>query len=198
MSIICFRCVRRILILWQCICILTLSMFCMPSFGFDWEKCKHESFSNRPSPGVLFGSFLSTTATVSFSSSIGPCSGIGVSYREDRLNYVVNNHMQLANDIAKGEGEYLKTLGSLFRCIPEAMPELNEILKKHYHEIYGSRLEFDPRTSFEAIELVFSKSPILTENCPNKCTETDLSQAQVRMGWGRQCKHDLRPAVRPK
>ena len=105
-------------------------LFLSPSlaFGFNWHKCRH----NVGAPGLAG----MTSSTTQFTSSWGACSMLGMT--EQRKLFVASNIENLKTDAARGEGEYLNTLASLYGCDQISAHYLSNLLKTNYGKIFGN------------------------------------------------------------
>lgn len=120
--------------------VFTLFAFSENSYSFSWSKCK--SYLSTPGRSLFGIGILS--ATTQFSSTWGPCTGLGMNKEDEiKLFYYVNfDHIK--SDIAKGSGDYLNGFLQHRDCNKKGV-ELK--LRRDYFQIFNG----DMSESYNAI-----------------------------------------------
>lgn len=108
--------------------------------AFVWDECRR-SFSNIKGKGfntkAVYRFFDYSTSSGQYSSSRGECSA--TNKIDHAKKFFEENYDQLKNDIAKGNGEYLKTFLTYFKCA--SSQEARYALKENYSDIDSFNLE---------------------------------------------------------
>lgn len=110
------------------LCILVISG---RVYSFNWGECYKSTISKTSIRGD--GWFISSTQ---FSSSFNECSMIG-DVVHDRKVFIALNHDKLQVDAARGGGEYIIALASLYSCRTSDVGILSKVLQENYVEVFG-------------------------------------------------------------
>jgi|SRR5690606_22340210 len=112
--------------------IIVLSLLsAFPVWSFDWEKCSRGLPGGK---GVVVGIPMFTT---SFISSTGGCAMIG-ERTHDRKAFMAYNLDKVQVDAARGGGEYLSVMASLYSCESGDVEKFSRLMQKNYKEIFSS------------------------------------------------------------
>ncbi|GIL18199.1 MAG: hypothetical protein BroJett040_19500 [Oligoflexia bacterium] len=128
----------------RAVLITFILLFYVPfCFAIKWDSCWKE---------VKTWEFLGiSSSTTSFVSSIGDCAMLANTDQEKQKIFFATNYEDIKKDIARGDGEHLRTLVSLFLIKNKKVDSFIEELKKNYMKIYKS----------EGNEIEYSYSEIL-------------------------------------
>jgi hypothetical protein len=129
--------------------IILMMMFSELLYAYDEKKCMDRTLL------VVGGELLSSTQ---FTSSWGECSAIGT--RETRNQFLQANLENIKRDAARGAGEYLHTLSSLYGCKSFSKRNLfYSELQKNYEHLFTE----DPSNSapIQKIENLMIMNPEL-------------------------------------
>ena len=96
------------------------------SFAFDWNKCRKGVI---PHSSWLFSAGLIVSST-SYISSTGECSMIG-SITHNKKVFVAQNYIELMEDAAKGQGDYLEQYALMNNC--NVLKYSNQIHQNYSH-----------------------------------------------------------------
>lgn len=114
--------------------LLLLLLSSTSSFGFNRHKCSN-SFPGSRGYGWQYSSLATlfglSTSSAEFISSTGNCAAFG-SLEDKRNHYYSYNFESIQTEIAKGGGEYLDNLLSLFGCEVDKKRTLINKFKSEY------------------------------------------------------------------
>lgn len=96
-----------------------------PASAFNWNRCKRITF-DRPDTGAR--TFLSTSQ---FTSSTGACSLIGKAERDAKI-FIAHNREKLAQDFAKGSGEYARAFARIYNCNAESQYRIIQNINENF------------------------------------------------------------------
>lgn len=116
------------------------SFLSLSTYAFDMEKCSRA----MPKAGAyIFGLPFSIS---SFISSTGSCAMIGeASY--DRKVFIAYNLDKIQVDAARGGGEYLSVMASLYSCNSSDAKVLFKLMQENYGETFDHRNNGQDATS---------------------------------------------------
>lgn len=122
--------------------------------AFDWSKCQR--FANKDING---GGYIISSSQ--FTTSTGDCAMIGDVVHSRRV-FVAYNLDKIQIDAARGAGEYLSVMASLYSCKNNDQESFSNLMQENYRQIF-SPLNSAER-SLEKIDevLISSKSKIGT------------------------------------
>ena len=92
-------------------------------------------FGSQKGPVQILAATLNGTGGQTFAMTSGTSNCKPV-FGRDATDFIDANRMTLANDIARGNGETLQSLATIYRC--QNSVALSEALKKNYGEIFSS------------------------------------------------------------
>lgn len=108
-------------------------------------------------PGISTGNTYSHTQ---FTSSFGACSAQAKNDRWiERETFLVENFESLRIEIAKGDGEFLRTFSQLSGC--SSPRSLSQELKQNFEALYAS----DPWVLSPRVDDLIAKNPRLSRDC---------------------------------
>jgi len=93
-------------------------------YAFDWGKCRSTFVS-----GAGEGIFISTTSYVS---STGDCSAVAINTTNKNL-FIAQNVVELMEDAAKGQGQYLAYYAQMNQC---DIQNYSEKVHRNYSSIF--------------------------------------------------------------
>lgn len=106
------------------------------AFGFDWDKCKKGYFDKSTGMGHwVWGLLVSVYGTSEFIISTGDCSMVGVN-THDRKIFMAYNFDKIQVDAARGGGEYVSILGSLYECNQLDVDNFSRMMQSNYNKIF--------------------------------------------------------------
>lgn len=128
------------------------------SFAYNWRRCKAKTQVFKPEPdkplsGNILEDVFGTTSkksfdltvnksvgfsvsATSFVTSTGPCKAFGMA-NELRTRYIAHTAKELQLELARGNGEYLTTLASLYGCNDHGRTHFNGILRNEHERIFN-------------------------------------------------------------
>ena len=97
-----------------------------------------------------------TEATFAFTSTTTGC--------DHYTSFIQRSYPQIAENAAKGEGEYLEAFALFRGCSKQNLEPFKAIMKNHYDELF---LETDPqgKTFPHRLEVVMHRYPMLRQEC---------------------------------
>lgn len=111
----------------------------------------------------VIGATTNGTGTQTFGISSGTSNCVTATDKTAKIkNFIEANYESLITDIAKGNGESLKTLSSLYGCNNS---NFSEALKSHYSEITPEKM--DATFVMVNINNVITDTPALYSSCHN-------------------------------
>jgi hypothetical protein len=122
--------------------------------AFNYRRCMDRGIGN-----AYFGGQL--TSTTQFSSSWGPCTMIGAAPLEQRRLFIASTIDSIKLDSARGGGEYLTTMASLYGCDKNGALDFGPIVQRHYLEIFGEEGENSPEYVRTQVEGLIRRVPSL-------------------------------------
>jgi hypothetical protein len=130
--------------------------------GLGWAVTKRKS---------ILSSLVRAYTNVTFSSSFGMTSGTSgcaehslVMKDKKMIHYTESNYHQLMQEMAEGEGEFIRTYAHMMGCRGEGEQRFIQTLKKNYSQIYtheGVR----PDAVYEHVKQSVSSSPWWKTSC---------------------------------
>lgn len=117
-------------------CLLMSLIWSSRSHAFNWDRCEREVLNKggtHLSPGNRQGLFGATTvqkttnssaSSTSYVSSTGACAAFAGTSLYERRVFIVENREELGKQCARGSGEHLETLASLYGCTETSRPEV--------------------------------------------------------------------------
>ncbi len=157
--------------------LLFLTSLVQPLYAFDNDKCGAifpEADSEHPpyyAPLYIFTMFPSTT---SYFSSFGPCS----MYRGNNMRsaFIEKSKSELQIDVARGEGEYLRTFAELSGCPSAQYSHFGASLKAGSSQIFTEKhaKETDLTTNefLQKIDSLIQAEPLLKKSCRLETVQT--------------------------
>lgn len=115
--------------------------------------------------------FAATTNGTSYSQTFGITSGTSnctkdgaVKSEKEKEAFVESAMAELTKDIAKGEGEYITTLASLYGCDSKSTTKFSQALKGRYEEISKAT---DAQSMLSIIDSTVASDADLSKSCQN-------------------------------
>lgn len=114
--------------------LLSFAFLNFNSYAFNWKECKSKRFRS----GVqILGLFEASSSSAEFSTSTGDCAMIGV-VKHDRKVFMAYNLDKIQIDAARGKGDYLSTLASLYRCQAGDVEVFSRRMQMNYSKLFNS------------------------------------------------------------
>jgi len=123
------------------------------AYSFNKKRCNDEIvYGVGSGAGMGLGAIMgSMESSSSYVSSTGPCRAIG-ERESERLNFVVVNHDALEKDAARGSGENLATLASLYDIPKPQSSDFGKYIQQNFKAIFGDAANKDPEQVFDDLE----------------------------------------------
>ena len=167
-------------------------VFSLPSFSYNWSKCKAAYFKPDKPADITKGKILeittqdiskstskitteSFTSTTSYVSSTGECRAFGMNDLE-RVQYIAETHFELQLEIAQGAGDHIVSLATLYGCNDQAKLQFNKIMKNNHSQIFTNKIKNDPISLKNNITDVVIDNVLLRDNCNPELIKTALQQ----------------------
>ncbi|MCR9204076.1 MAG: DUF3015 domain-containing protein [Halobacteriovoraceae bacterium] len=132
------------------------SLFSLDSLPYNHRKCTLAYKDYYP--------FGMSTSTSGFMSSTGDCALIG-SIKERKQQFLAYNLEHMANDISRGQGEYLTAYSQLLGCSPVGNKQLGKSLQDNFGLLFNTNSTSSPEKAYKKIEDLILDDPILNKSC---------------------------------
>ena len=142
-----------------------LAVLLIPSFswsqtatrGYGQAGCGLGSlvFGSQKGPVQILAYTLNFTGGSTFAMSSGTSNCKPV-FGRDATDFIDANRMTLANDIARGNGETIQSLATIYRC--QNSEALSIVLKRNYGEIFSSPAKHSAAINESIINLIRNNS----------------------------------------
>ena len=151
---------RSLLILMLIILAGNMTWGAKPIFQPLFPGCKFDAFSGLggyDGIGIIFAPLATTTGgAIHASAKISGTSGCGNRISDLELplkNYVQSNLVNLSIDMAKGQGEYLRALLSLFGCPNSEYQEITRLTQMNFGKLFPAR-KINPEGFMKRLEIL--------------------------------------------